>query len=44
MAISQRPGGSDLLVDGDFNLNLAEPERNAQDEDIAAALAADVLD
>ena len=39
-AISKRPRKAELLVAGNFNVDLAEPEGNARDEKIAAALGA----
>ena len=39
-AISARTYGAELLVDGDLNANLAEPEGTPQDEAIADELAA----
>ena len=38
--ISKRPRRAELLVSGNFNIDLAEPEGTSRDEDIAEALAA----
>ena len=40
-ALNERPRGAELLVAGDFNVNLLEPEGNRRGEDIAAAMAAE---
>ena len=42
-ALKERPGGTELLVSGDFNINLAEPEGDWRGEDIAADMATEVL-
>ena len=42
--ISQRPCRAELLVDGDFNGNLAAPEGNVRDKEIDVALATVVLE
>ena len=38
-AIKETPMGAKLLVAGDFNANLAEPEGYRKGEDIATAMA-----
>ena len=38
-AIKERPRGAELLVAGDFNVNLAEPEGDRRGENIVAAMA-----
>ena len=43
-AIIQQPCEADLLVDGDFNADLAATEGNACDKDITAALATVILE
>ena len=43
-ALKERPKGAKLLVAGDFNANLAEPEGDRRGEDIAAALATEGLE
>ena len=40
----QRPCRAELLVDGDFNGNLAAPEGNVRDKEIDVALATVVLE
>ena len=37
-ALKERPKGAELLVAGDFNVNLSKPEEDRRGEDIAAAL------
>ena len=41
---SPRPRGTKLLVAGDFNINLAEPEGDRRGENIAAAMAIEGLE
>ena len=43
-ALKQRPRGAELLVAGDYNVNLAELEGDQRVEDISAAMAAEVLE
>ena len=43
-ALEERPRGAELLVVGDFNVNLAEPEGDRRREDIAAAMATEGLE
>ena len=45
-ALKERPRGAKLLVTGDFNfnVNLSEPEGDRRGEDIAAAMATEVLE
>ena len=43
-ALKERPKGSDLLVADDMNVNLAEPEGDRREENIAATLATDGLE
>ena len=43
-ALKERPKGSELMVAGDMNVNLAEPEVDRRREDIAAALATERLE
>ena len=43
-ALKERPKGSELLVAGEFNANLAESEGDQRGEDIAAALATEGLE
>ena len=43
-ALRERPKGAELLVVGDLNINFAEPEGDRREEDIAAILAAGVLE
>ena len=38
-ALRERPEGAELMVAGDMNINLAEPEGNQREEYIAATLA-----
>ena len=42
-ALKERPRGAKLLVEGDFNANLSEPEGDWRGEDIVAALATEEL-
>ena len=42
--LKERPMGAELLVAGDFNANLAEPEGDQRGEDIAAAMATEGLE
>ena len=42
-ALKERPMGNGLLVAGDFNANLADPEGDWRGEDIAAAMATEGL-
>ena len=42
-ALKERPRGAKLLVAGDFNVKLLEPEGNRRGEDIAAAMATEGL-
>ena len=44
VALKERPRGARLLVAGDFNVNLAEPEGDRRGEDIAAAMATEGLE
>ena len=37
-AIRRKPQGAELLVAGDFNVDIAEPEGNRRAEDIATEL------
>ena len=37
--LKERPRGAELLVTGDFKINLLEPEGDRMGEDIAAAMA-----
>ena len=41
--LKERPQGAELLVAGDFNVKLSEPEGDRRGEDIAAALATEGL-
>ena len=43
-ALKERPKGAELMVAGDMNANLANPEGDQRGEDIAAALATEVLE
>ena len=43
-AIRSRPRGEELLVAGDFNVNLATPEGDRRAEDIVTTLAAEGLE
>ena len=43
-ALKERPRGAKLLVVGDFNVNLSEPEGDRRVEDIAAAMATEGLE
>ena len=43
-ALWSRPRGAELLVAGDFNVNLATPEGDRRAEDIATTLATEGLD
>ena len=38
-ALKERPRGAELLVEGDFNFSLSEPEGDWKGEDIAASMA-----
>ena len=42
--LKDRPSGAEMLVSGDFNVNLAEPEGDQRGEDIAAAMATEGLE
>ena len=42
--LKERPKGTELLVAGDINVNLAEPEGDRREEDIAATLATEGLE
>ena len=42
--LKERPKGAELLVTGDFNANLVEPEGDRRGEDIAEALATEGLE
>ena len=42
-ALKERPCGAKLLVAGDFNVKLSEPEGDWREENIAAALATEGL-
>ena len=42
--LTERPKGADLMVAGDMNANLAEPEGNRRGEDIAEAFATEGLE
>ena len=43
-ALKERPRGAELLVAGDFNINLSEPESDWRGEDIAAEMATEGLE
>ena len=43
-ALKERPSGTELLVAGDFNINLLETEGDRRGEDIAAAMAMEGLE
>ena len=43
-ALKERPQGTELLVAGDFNVKLLEPEGDQRGEEIAAALATERLE
>ena len=43
-ALKERPRGAELLVSGDFNVKLLEPEVDRRVEDIAAALETEGLE
>ena len=43
-ALRSRPRGAELLVAGDFNVNLATPEGDRRAEDIATTLATEGLE
>ena len=43
-ALKERPRGAKLMVAGDFNVNLAEPEGDRRGEDIAAAMVTEGLE
>ena len=43
-ALGEGPKGAELMVAGDMNVNLAEPEDDRRDEDIAATLATEGLE
>ena len=42
-ALKERPRGAELLVSGDFNINLEEPEGDRRGEDIVASMATEGL-
>ena len=42
--LKERPRGAEILVAGDFNVNLSEPEGDRRGEDIAAAMATEGLE
>ena len=42
--LKECPRGAELLVTGDFNVNLAESEGDRRGEDIAAAMATEGLE
>ena len=42
-ALKELPRGAELLVAGEFNVNLAEPEGDQRGEDIASAIATEGL-
>ena len=43
-ALRERPKGAEMLVAGDMNINLEEPEGNRREEDIAATLATEGME
>ena len=43
-ALRERPTGAELLVAGNMNINLAEPEGYRREEDIAETLATEGLE
>ena len=43
-ALKERPRGAKLLMAGDFNVNLGDPEEDRRGEDIAATMATEVLE
>ena len=43
-ALRERPKGAELLVAGDLNINLAAPEGDQREEDIAETLVTEVLE
>ena len=43
-ALKERPRGAKLLVAGDFNVNLEDPEGDHREEDITAAMATEGLE
>ena len=43
-ALKERPRGAELLVTGDFNINLVKPEGDLRGEDITAAMATEGLE
>ena len=43
-ALKERPRGVKMLVAGDFNVNLVDPEGNRRGEDIAAAMEAEGIE
>ena len=43
-ALKERPRGAKLLVVGDFNIKLAETERDRRGEDVATAIVTEVLE
>ena len=43
-ALKDIPRGAELLVSGDFNVNLVDPEGDQRGEDIAAAIATESLE
>ena len=42
-ALKERPRGTEVMVAGDFNAKLSEPEGDRRGEDIAEALAMESL-
>ena len=42
--LKERPRGVEMLVTGDFNINLVEPEGDLRGEDITAAMATEGLE
>ena len=42
--LKERPKGAKVLVAGDFNVNLTEPEGDRRGEDIAASMAMEGLE
>ena len=43
-ALKDLPRGAELLVSGDFNVKLVDPEGDQRGEDIAAAMATESLE
>ena len=43
-ALKERPRGTEILMEGEFNFNLVEPEGDWRGEDIAAAMATEGLE